>query len=58
MEKLKVTPERLMESEDMGPLSDLLNINDCSNWDNYDEPELNVVDDEGKPVQPEDYYCP
>lgn len=56
-EKLKATPERQMESESMGPLSELLDLKDFSNWSDYDEPELTVVDDDGKPVQPEDYYC-
>lgn len=57
-EKLKATPERTMESEDMGPLSELLDLKECSDWGDYDEPELTVVDDEGKPIKPEDYYNP
>ena len=56
--KLKATPEKVMESEDMGPLTSLLRVNDFSNWHDYEEPELTVVDADGKPVKPDDYYYP
>ena len=57
-EKLKAMPEKTMESESMGPISNLLELGDCSHWDDYDEPELTVVDDEGKAVKPLDCYSP
>jgi hypothetical protein len=57
-EALKATPEKLMEDESRSPLSDWLNFNDVLDSDDYDEPNLTVVDDDGKPVRPNDYYCP
>lgn len=57
-EKLKLTPERKMESGCMGPLADLIDHRDMSNWNNFDEPALTVVDDDGKTIKPIDFYCP
>lgn len=57
-EALKATPEKEMEDEARSPLSDILDLKEICDWDDYDEPELTVVDDEGNPVKPDDYYNP
>lgn len=57
-EKLKQTPERDMECNAMSPLGDLLDLRDVCGWDDWEEPELEVVGDDNYPVEPPDYYCP
>ncbi|ABK99993.1 hypothetical protein Ppro_2387 [Pelobacter propionicus DSM 2379] len=57
-EKLKLTPEKKMECQSFSPISELLDLADVLDWSDYDEPELTVVDDYGKPLLPIDFYCP
>lgn len=56
--KLKATPERTMEDGDMSPLSSWLNLNEPVSGDDFLDIELDVVDDDNKPVNPPDCYPP
>lgn len=57
-EKIKKTTERNMECSAMSPLGDLLNLLDVLDWDDFEFGLLEVVDEDGNPVDPEDYYSP
>ena len=54
--KLKATPERKMEDGDRSPLSSWLDLREPVSSDNFDDIELDVVDEENKPVRPADCY--
>ena len=54
--ELKATPERKMEDGVMSPLSSWLDLRDPVSGDDFDDIELDVVDDENKPVKPSDCY--
>lgn len=56
--KLKKTKEKTMEDGDMSPLSSWLDLSDPLDWGDFDEPLLDVVGDDNKPIKPEDYYNP
>jgi hypothetical protein len=57
-EKLKLTTERKMCSNSLSPLVDLIYLRDVTMQTNFDEPELTVVDDDGKLIKPIDCYDP
>lgn len=54
--KLKETPEQEIECGDTSPIGDLLDLRDPSNWEEFDDIEIEVVDANGRPVEPADYY--
>lgn len=55
-DELKATPAREMEDGDMSPLTSLLDLRDPVSSDEFDDIELDVVDDDNKPVKPADGY--
>ena len=57
-EKLKATDERTMEDEDRSPLASVLDLCDVYGSDGFDDIEIDVVDQEGKQVEPADYWDP
>ena len=55
-EEIKKVPDREMERDYSSPLGDLFDDHDITDWDDYEDVEMTVVDENGKPVEPEDYY--
>ena len=54
--QLKRLPERDMELAGVSPLDDYLG--EPSDWRDYEDVEADVVGEDGKPVEPADYYNP
>jgi len=52
--KLKGLSEREMEDE----LGLYVDLKDICDWDDFEDVELDVVDQEGKPIHPPDYWNP
>lgn len=55
-EELKATPERDIVSSSFSPLNALVDVKDAYDWDGFENVEMAVVDDDDKPVKPEDCY--
>lgn len=54
--ELKSTPRFKMEDGDMSPLTEWLDLRNPLGSDDFDDIEIDVVDDENKPVKPGDFY--
>jgi hypothetical protein len=54
--KLKRTPEDRLEDSDMSPLASVLDLHDPLGSQGFSNVEMEVVDGDGNPVEPADYY--
>jgi len=55
-EQIKRMPECDMEDPSISPLDGYLDLKDPVDWDDFEDVEMIVVDDDGKPVKPRDEY--
>ena len=46
LERLKATPELKIQSATLSPLCVLIDHESVSDWGDYDQPEMTIVDDE------------
>lgn len=56
--ELKETPERTMEDGQMSPITNHIDVTDPMDSYGFEDIEMEAVDEEGSPVEPEDYYNP
>ena len=56
--QLKATDEATMEREQRSPLSGWLDMQDVDSAGDFDDIEIDVVDEEGRQVEPAEYWDP
>lgn len=55
-EELKKTKTSKLEDSQMSPLTQYLDLHDPMDAEGFEDVEMEVVDEEGKSVEPADYY--